>query len=191
MGAPRVEVASGRLEGRREDGVDVFLGIPYAQAPIGTRRFRAPERALPWSGVRSAAEFGAVAPQNALDTGVLPGMQVGAQAEDCLYLNVYTPAADAGRRPVLVWIQGGAFVLGAGSQLLYDGRARARRGDAVVVTINYRLGALGFLDLEAQLGAAFEDAANLGLLDQIAALAWVRENIASFGGDPHNVTIFG
>jgi para-nitrobenzyl esterase len=189
--APRVEVAAGRLEGRRADGVDSFLGIPFAQAPVGARRFRAPEPVAPWSGVRVAAAFGAAAPQNALDVGVLPGMEVGAQAEDCLFLNVYTPAADAGRRPVMVWIHGGAFVLGAGSQLLYDGRALARRGDVVVVTINYRLGALGFLDLEAQLGAEFASSANLGLLDQIAALAWVRENIARFGGDPHNVTIFG
>ncbi len=189
--APRVEVAAGRLEGRRADGVDCFLGIPFAQAPIGARRFRAPEPALPWSGVRVAAAFGAAAPQNALDVGVLPGMEVGAQAEDCLFLNVYTPAADAGRRPVMVWIHGGAFVLGAGSQLLYDGRALARRGDVVVVTINYRLGALGFLDLETQSGGEFAGVANLGLLDQIAALAWVRENIARLGGDPHNVSIFG
>src|SRR6185295_9299149 len=90
-----------------------------------------------------------------------------------------------------VWIHGGAFVLGAGSQLLYDGRALARRGDVVLVTINYRLGALGFLDLGAKSGEDFADAPNLGLLDQIAALAWVRENIARFGGDPGNVTIFG
>jgi para-nitrobenzyl esterase len=189
--AVRVEVAAGRLEGRRAEGVDSFLGIPFAEPPVGARRFRAPEQVAPWSGVRAADAFGAAAPQNALDVGVLPGMEVGRQAEDCLYLNVYTPAAGAGRRPVLVWIHGGAFVLGAGSQVIYDGRALARRGDVVVVTINYRLGALGFLDLEARFGAEFADAANLGLLDQIAALAWVRENIARFGGDPHNVTIFG
>jgi para-nitrobenzyl esterase len=189
--APRVEVAAGRIEGRRADGVDSFLGIPFAQPPVGARRFRAPEPVEPWSGVRLAHAFGAAAPQNALDVGVLPGMEVGHQAEDCLYLNVYTPAADGGRRPVLVWIHGGAFVLGAGSQLLYDGRALARRGDAVVVTVNYRLGALGFLDLESRFGAEFASASNLGLLDQIAALAWVRENIAGFGGDPGNVTIFG
>ena len=141
--------------------------------------------------MRTAREFGGAAPQNALDVGVLPGMEVGRQDEDCLYLNVYTPAADAGRRPVMVWIHGGAFVLGAGSQLLYDGAALARRGDVVVVTINYRLGALGFLDLEARSGAEFAGTDNLGLRDQIAALAWVRANIAAFGGDPGNVAIFG
>ncbi len=188
---PRVEIATGRLEGRRADGVDRFLGIPFAQPPTGARRFRAPEPAEPWSGVRAADACGAAAPQNALDVGVLPGMEVGRQAEDCLFLNVYTPAADAGRRPVMVWIHGGAFLLGAGSQLLYDGAALARRGDVVVVTINYRLGALGFLDLEARFGAEFADASNLGVLDQIAALAWVRENVSRFGGDPHSVTIFG
>jgi len=189
--APRVEIASGRLEGGRADGVDRFLGIPYALPPIGARRFRAPEPAAPWSGVRAATEFSGAAPQNALDVGVLPGMEVGRQDEDCLYLNVYTPAADAGRRPVMVWIHGGAFVLGAGSQLLYDGAALARRGDVVLVTINYRLGVLGFLDLEVRFGSGFAGADNLGLRDQIAALEWVRANIAAFGGDPENVTIFG
>jgi para-nitrobenzyl esterase len=191
MTAPRVEIATGRLEGRRADGVDRFLGIPFAQPPTGARRFLPPEPAAPWSGVRVADEFGGAAPQNALDVGVLPGMEVGRQSEDCLYLNVYTPAADAGRRPVMVWIHGGGFVLGAGSQLIYDGAPLARRGDVVVVTINYRIGALGFLDLEPRFGAEFAGSANLGVLDQIAALAWVRENIARFGGDPGNVTIFG
>jgi para-nitrobenzyl esterase len=189
--APRVEIASGRLEGRSDGGVHSFLGIPFAQPPTGARRFRTPEPVLPWAGVRAADSFGAAAPQNALDVGVLPGMEVGAQSEDCLFLNVYAPTAGAGRRPVLVWIHGGAFVLGAGSQLLYDGRALARRSGAVVVTINYRLGALGFLDLEPRFGAEFAGSGNLGLLDQIAALAWVRANIERFGGDPENVTIFG
>ena len=189
--APRVEIATGRIEGRRADGVDRFFGIPFAQPPTGARRFRAPEPAAPWSGVREAVAFGGAAPQNALDVGVLPGMEVGRQSEDCLYLNVYTPAADAGRRPVMVWIHGGAFVLGAGSQLIYDGALLARRSDVVVVTVNYRLGALGFLDLEPRFGAEFAGSANLGVLDQITALAWVRENIARFGGDPGIVTIFG
>jgi para-nitrobenzyl esterase len=189
--AVQVEIATGRLSGRRAGGVDRFLGIPFAQPPTGARRFRPPEPAAPWSGVREADAFGGAAPQNALDVGVLPGMEVGRQSEDCLYLNVYTPAADAGRRPVMVWIHGGGFLLGAGSQLIYDGAALAERGDVVVVTVNYRLGALGFLDLEPRFGAEFAGAANLGVLDQIAALAWVRENVAGFGGDPGNVTIFG
>jgi para-nitrobenzyl esterase len=188
---PQVEIATGRLAGRRADGVDRFLGIPFGQPPTGARRFRPPVPAAPWSGVLEADAFGGAAPQNALDVGVLPGMEVGRQSEDCLYLNVYTPAADAGRRPVMVWIHGGGFVLGAGSQLLYDGSALARRGDVVVVTVNYRIGALGFLDLEPRFGSEFAGAANLGVLDQIAALEWVRENVSRFGGDPGNVTIFG
>src|SRR5258705_5890621 len=158
---------------------------------MGAGGFRAPEPMAPWSGVREASAFGGAAPQNELEVGALPGMEVGRQDEDCLYLNVYTPAADAGRRPVLVWIHGGAFVLGAGSQLIYDGHALARRADVVVVTINYRLGALGFLELEPRFGAEFGDAGNLGLRDQIAALAWVRANVERFGGDPNHVTIFG
>jgi len=186
---PRVEIASGQLEGRRAGGVESFLGIPFAKPPTGALRFCPPQPAAPWRGVRAADAFGGSAPQNALDAGMLPGMQVGRQNEDCLFLNVYTPAADAGRRPVLVWIHGGAFTIGSGSQAIYDGSRLARRGDAVVVTINYRLGALGFLDLEPRFGDGWS--CNLGLLDQIEALAWVRENIDRFGGDPGNVTIFG
>ena len=121
----------------------------------------------------------------------LPGFDFGEASEDCLTLNVWTPAADAGRRPVLVWIHGGAFVLGAGSQSIYDGAPLARRGDAVVVTINYRLGALGFLFLEDALPELAGAAPNPGLQDQVAALRWVHENIAGFGGDPDDVTIFG
>jgi para-nitrobenzyl esterase len=187
----RVEIATGVLAGRRAGGVERYLGIPFAKPPIGARRFRAPEPAEPWRGVREATEFGGSAPQNELEVGVLPGMQVGRQSEDCLFVNVYTPGAGAVRRPVLVWIHGGAFTIGSGSQAIYRGDALARRGDAVVVTVNYRLGALGFLDLEARFGGEFAGAANVGLLDQIAALRWVRENIAAFGGDPDNVTIFG
>ena len=185
----RVEISSGRLAGRRDEGVDCFLGIPFAAPPTGPRRFRPPRPVEPWAGVREATSFGNAAPQNVLATGVLPGMDVGRQGEDCLTLNVYTPAADGGHRPVLLWIHGGAFVIGAGSQTIYDGRRLARRGDVVVVTINYRLGALGFLDLGPRFGDVF--AGNLGLRDQIAALGWLRENIARFGGDPGNVTIFG
>jgi len=121
----------------------------------------------------------------------LPGLDVGATGEDCLSLNVTTPAADGGRRPVLVWIHGGGFVIGSGSQTIYDGAPLARRGDAVVVTINYRLGSLGFLYLNELFPDQAELAANAGLRDQVAALAWVQRNIAAFGGDPANVTIFG
>ena len=191
MRLPRVETSYGRVAGRRADGVDVFLGIPFAAPTGGANRFRAPRAPEPWTGVRDADAAGDAAPQVALDAGVLPGMEVGAQSEDCLSLNVYTPAADGGRRPVMVWIHGGAFAIGSGSQSIYDGRALARRGDVVVVTIHYRLGALGFLDLAARFGEEAAESSNLGLRDQLAALAWVRENIAAFGGDPDDVTLFG
>ncbi len=191
MRTPQVEVSTGRLFGRREDGVDAFLGIPYAAPPTGERRFLAPQPALPWGGVLDATLHCAAPPQNALDAGALPGMEVGEQGEDCLTLNVFTPSADAGKRPVMVWIHGGAFVIGAGSQAIYDGRPLARAGDVVVVTINYRLGALGFLDLAPRFGDVASTSGNLGLRDQIAALDWVQENIARFGGDPDQVTIFG
>jgi para-nitrobenzyl esterase len=185
-----VETRSGRVEGVEHGGVHAFRGIPYARPPVGPRRFAAPEPEEPWRGVRAAQDFGPSAPQAALALP-LPGMEVGPMDEDCLYLNVYTPAADAGRRPVLVWIHGGGFVIGSGSQPIYDGSHLARRGDAVVVTINYRLGPLGFLYLE-ELCPDLEGAVgNAGMRDQVAALEWVRDNIAAFGGDPSQVTIFG
>src|SRR5262245_2547741 len=187
---PVVETRSGRVEGFERDGVLAFRGIPYARPPVGALRFGAPEREEPWVGVRSAREFGSSAPQRPLALP-LPGMDVGACDEDCLFLNVTTPALGGGRRPVLVWIHGGGFVIGSGSQPLYDGAALAARGDVVVVTINYRLGPLGFLYLR-ELCPDLEGAAgNAGLRDQVAALEWVRENAAAFGGDPGQVAIFG
>lgn len=187
---PSVEISQGRLEGRSSEGVQSFLGIPYAAPPVGPLRFRAPEPPSPWSGVRDAGDFGPSAPQQKLALP-LPGMEVGPMDEDCLYLNVYTPTADGGRRPVMVWIHGGAFVIGSGSQPIYGGAALARRGDVVVVTINYRLGPLGFLFLPDLCPGLEGAVGNAGIRDQVAALTWVRENIAAFGGDPENVTIFG
>ncbi|NNL66080.1 MAG: carboxylesterase/lipase family protein, partial [Myxococcales bacterium] len=158
--------------------------------PVGPLRFAAPRPPASWAGVRECTEPGGCALQPPIMLP-LPGMDVGRQDEDCLYLNVFTPAADDARRPVLFWIHGGAFVLGSGSQTIYDGDRLARRGDVVVVTINYRLGALGFLHL-AELCPDLQDAvSNCGIRDQVAALRWVRENIAAFGGDPGNVTVFG
>jgi para-nitrobenzyl esterase len=191
MGAS-VEICCGQLEGRVDEanGVQVYRGIPYARPPVGELRFQSPQPPEPWAGVRDAGDFGPSALQNPMLIP-LPGMDIGATGEDCLYLNVYTPAADGGRRPVLFWIHGGAFVLGSGSQGIYDAAPLASRGDVVVVTINYRLGPLGFLflsdlcpDLQGAVG-------NEGIQDQVAALRWVRDNIAAFGGDPANVTIFG
>ena len=185
-----VETPSGKLAGRVEGGIHAFRGIPYARPPVGPLRFRAPEPAPAWKGVREALAFGPSAPQNPMMLP-LPGMDVGALDEDCLYLNVYTPAPDGERRPVLVWIHGGGFVIGSGAQSIYDGSRLARRGDVVVVTINYRLGPLGFLHL-ADLCPGLEGAAaNCGIRDQVLALEWVRDHVAAFGGDPGNVTIFG
>jgi para-nitrobenzyl esterase len=187
-----VNTRAGRLEGHDRGGVLAFKGVPYASAPVGPLRFRPPQAAASWRGARAAHNFGSAAPQlspaSAL-VGRLMGSARGAQNEDCLCLNVWTPGTDNRRRPVMVWIHGGAFVLGSGGMSLYSGSRLARRGDLVVVTINYRLGALGFLDLSEVPG--MEDCANLGMRDQIAALEWVRDNIENFGGDPENVTIFG
>jgi para-nitrobenzyl esterase len=183
----QVETTHGALSGEQRSAHQAFRGIPYAAPPTGANRFKPPAPADPWSGVREALEFGGSAPQPK-SVGVLP---VGRQDEDCLYLNVYTPAADGARRPVLFFIHGGAFYLGAASEATYDGGPLAERGDVVVVTINYRLGALGFLYLGAHGGQDWGATPNAGLLDQIAALGWVRDNIAAFGGDPNEITIFG
>ena len=182
---------SGRVEGSEEHGMFVFRGIPYARPPVGARRFRAPEPAVAWRGTRPTQAFAPSAPQNGPSTRVLAqliGVGASGQSEDCLCLNIWTPAADRKRRPVMLWIHGGAFVLGSGATGLYAGGRMAKRGDVVVVTINYRLGALGFLNLHA-LDDRLE--ANFGVHDQIAALEWVRDNIEQFGGDPEKVTIFG
>lgn len=186
-----VETRRGPVRGVTEGGLAVFRGLPFARPPVGPLRFGPPEPPEPWSGVRDAARFGPSAAQNGALVGPLMSLGINRTGEDCLYLNVWTPGADRGRRPVLVWIHGGAFILGSGSQMLYDGATLARRGDVVVVTINYRLGALGFLRLRDRFGERLPATGNEGLLDQVAALEWVRDEIAAFGGDPGNVTIFG
>jgi para-nitrobenzyl esterase len=187
MSAVIASTAYGRVEGEQRSKHVAFRGLPYARPPVGALRFCAPEPPEPWTGVRAARDFAASAPQGRT---AAPGMLAdGPQSEDCLYLNVYTPALDHARRPVLFWIHGGAFTLGSGSQPIYDGGPLTERGDVVVVTINYRLGALGYAYFgeHGDIGAT----ANPGQLDQVAALRWVRDNIAAFGGDPGNVTIFG
>jgi para-nitrobenzyl esterase len=186
-----VETQAGRLAGLREGGVSVFRGIPYAAPPVGARRLRPPQPVAPWRGVRPAREFGLGAPQAPSMMGALLGISFGGSAEDCLSLNVWTPACDGAKRPVLVWLHGGGFVFGASNQPIYSGDRLARRGDAVVVTLNYRLGVLGWLALPALEREEGGVAGNLGLLDQIAALRWVRANVERFGGDPDDVTLFG
>jgi para-nitrobenzyl esterase len=181
-----VETRSGKLEGIERDGVLQFRGIPFAAPPVGELRWRAPRPPAPWTGVRAAHEFGPIAPQVPSPTTLLPRGELPEASEDCLNLNVFTPGTDGPARPVLVWIHGGAFTGGSGRNPWYNGTSFAR-GGAVVVTINYRLGALGFLHL----GADAPGSGNCGLLDQVLALEWVRDNIAAFGGDPANVTVFG
>ncbi len=182
----------GRLDGDEQGGLFVFKGIPFAAPPTGPRRWLVPEPPASWTGTRDARRFAAVAPQNPVMAGALAAMVIEEpQSEDCLYLNVWTPGLDGKRRPVMVWIHGGGFTIGSGSQAIYDGAVLARRGNAVVVTINYRLGPLGFLRLADATGGRIPSTGSEGMLDQIAALRWVRENIGEFGGDPANVTIFG
>ena len=187
-----VSTRYGRLEGEEQDGLFVFKGVPFAAAPDGVRRWLPPEQPPTWTGVRDARRFGAVAHQNPVTNQALAAMKIEqAHSEDCLNLNVWTPGLDGARRPVMVWIHGGGFTIGAGSQEIYNGSVLARRGDVVIVTINYRLGPLGFLRLNDVTNGRIPSSGNEGLLDQIAALQWVRDNIAEFGGDPDNVTIFG
>ncbi len=181
----------GSLQGEQTPrGPLAFRGIPFAKPPVGSLRFRAPEPPAPWAGTRDATRYGHAALQAASPIGDLLGVKLGDVDEDCLFLNVWTPALD-GTRPVMVWFHGGAFVIGAGSQELYDGGGLAARGDVVVVTVNYRLGLFGFLHGKTLCGEALDSSGNEGVLDQVAALRWVRDEIAAFGGDPGNVTVFG
>jgi len=185
---PIVRTDDGFVRGMAAGTVDEFLGLPYAAPPTGNLRWRSPAPPAAWDGVRDATQFGPSCPQ-VLDPKLNPELPPGAISEDCLYLNVYAPPPsmnDQGGRPVLVWIHGGGLVQDGARD--YDGSKLAADG-IVVVTINYRLGALGFLAHPAL--ASHGAAGNYGLMDQQAALRWVQRNIARFGGDPHNVTIAG
>jgi len=188
----------GRIRGIDSDGIKVFKGVPYGDTTAGPNRFLPPKDPVAWSGVRDALEWGASAPQRE------PGTQARASAlavstsrlptegEDCLVLNVWTPAIDDGaRRPVMLWCHGGGFATGSGSSPITDGTQLARRGDVVVVSINHRLNVLGFTYLEELGGSEFAGSGDAGMLDIVQALRWVRDNIAEFGGDPGNVTVFG
>lgn len=191
MGGNRdVMTTRGPVRGQLCESVVAFKGIPYARSPVGTLRFAAPEPPCPWREILSADDYGPVAPQlTAPLEALLGGVEAPQSEAGCLTLNVWTPAIDGAKRPVMVWIHGGAFVGGSGAATWYDGTALASRGDVVVVTLNYRLGLLGFMYLGDATGD--EVPGNFGLLDQLAALDWVRENAAAFGGDPECVTAFG
>jgi para-nitrobenzyl esterase len=187
----------GKIQGYSENGLEIFKGIPYAEAPIGELRFSPPMAKEPWNGIFDALEFGPCAYQG--NTGDLieeievptdgeiyhvQTKKLEPESEDCLSLNIWTPATDSGKRPVMFWIHGGAFKTGSAKMDDHNGSALAQYGDVVIVTINYRLGALGYLYIPCV-------TANVGQLDQILALKWVHDNIHLFGGDPDNVTIFG
>jgi para-nitrobenzyl esterase len=188
--APIVDTRSGKIEGTDHDGVLAFRGIPFAEPPVGARRSLPPGREAAWSGVRDCTHRAPYLAQNDMMLEQMLGSQEIGKDEGALVLNVFTPGLD-GNRPVMVWIHGGAFMFGSGSTPWYDGDRFVQHGDVVVVTINYRLGPLGFMYLGDWLGADYAESGNAGLLDQIAALEWVRDCIAGFGGDPQQVTIFG
>jgi len=182
------ETTQGQVQGKSKNDVLLFAGIPYAAPPTGERRFKAPEAHESWSGIRDATRFGKPAPQ--LATGGMTNSVPVDWDEDCLFLNVQTPAPDDGNRPVLFWIHGGGFRTGQGAIPWYDGTQFVRNGNLVVVSINYRMGALGFADL-SRFGPEYETSGVNGILDQLFALQWVKDNIRNFGGDPDNVTIAG
>lgn len=192
---PVAQTNTGAVRGVSDDGVLTFKGVRYG-ADTSTTRFAAPSKPQPWDGVKPAAAFGATCPQT--PTGNPGGLFTSWAAvptppmsEDCLFLNVWTPAlADGAKRPVMVWFHGGGFSSGSGSSRAYEGARLARRGDVVVVTVNHRLNVLGYLAL-GHYGEGFEDSAVAGVLDMVLALQWVQDNIASFGGDPDTVMIFG
>ena len=194
---PVVETASGRIAGVTSDGVHVFKGIPYGASTAGANRFMPPRRPEPWTGVRQATAYAGRSPQAAANAqrpelatvwGPVDTLPVG---EDCLTLHVWTPGLDNARRPVMVWLHGGAFSYGSANSPRYDGTRLARRNDVVVVAVNHRLNIFGHLDLSQIGGERFAQSGNSGLLDLVAALEWVRDHAERFGGDPGNVTIFG
>ena len=182
----QVNISTGALRGSIENGLHIFKGVPYAAPIDGPNRFRAPQPRESWSGVRDATQIGLISRQAPLPAPF--GSPLPDAGADCLNLNVWSPDVN-GSLPVFVWIHGGAFYGGSGVEAVYDGASFARNG-VVCVTINYRLGAQGFLHL-ADHFPEFAESGNAGILDQIAALTWVQQNIAGFGGDPSRVTIGG
>lgn len=199
-GAGKAEAVTrfGKVAGYRRDGIFAFKGVPYGDDTAGANRFQPPRPPKPWPGVRSSRNFGPVAPQDKGngrrndEEAFLFQWNDSFEGEDCLRINIWTSGiADGAKRPVMVWLHGGGFAAGSGNDLpAFDGHNLAKRGDVVVVTLNHRLNLLGFMDLSAH-GERYAHSGNVGMLDIVAALSWVRDNIANFGGDPGCVTIFG
>src|SRR5665213_4575580 len=196
LAAPFVQTVGGKLRGSRTGEVSVFKGIPYGASTAGVGRFMPPSAPESWTGVRDASALGPRSPQ--LPIMLLPQIQALSEGmrfedqmgEDCLCLNVWS-ATLAARKPVMVWLHGGGFASGSGGQAIYDGADLAAKHDVVVVTVNHRLNVFGYLYLAELCGEKYADSGNAGMLDIVQALEWVRDNIAEFGGDPGNVTIFG
>jgi para-nitrobenzyl esterase len=189
-----VETTAGKVRGTLRNGIHAFKGVPYGASTAGANRFMAPQKPAKWTGVRDAFNFGHQSPQNMRFNQVLAPQADPAEGfdEDCLVLNVWTPGPGDGRkRPVMLWIHGGGFAQESGSWPWIDGEALARRGDAVVITINHRLNIFGYLHLADLGGEKYSASGNAGMLDLVAGLEWVRDNIAQFGGDPGNVMILG
>jgi para-nitrobenzyl esterase len=189
-----VQTASGRVRGVVRFGVNQFWGVPYAASTAGANRFMPPAKAAPWTGVSDCFQVGTRSPQDP-DGPISEVFALDRQepmGEDCLNVNVFTPGLGSGNRPVMVWLHGGGFSGGSGNWLLYEGTNLARKEDVVMVSVTHRLNLFGFLYL-ADLGAGtkWANASNAGMQDVVAALAWVKENIAAFGGNPNNVTVFG
>ncbi|HTZ35281.1 MAG TPA: carboxylesterase family protein [Stellaceae bacterium] len=195
--SPIVETGAGKLRGAVAGGIHAFKGIPYGAPTGGADRFRPPRPVAPWSGVRDALAYRGRAPQGAqakrraeMDN-ILGPADTTPETEDCLTLNVWTPGLDAAKRPVMVWLHGGAFAYGSANRAVTEGANLARRGDVVVVSVNHRLNICGYLHLEDIGGERYAGSGNAGSLDMVLALEWVRDNIAAFGGDPGCVTVFG
>lgn len=199
QGTPTTETNAGRVRGAIIEGVAAFKCIPYGASTAGANRFMPPRKPAPWAGVRDALDYSGHAPQEGLRPATRPELanfsgapDTSPETEDCLTLNVWTPGLQQNaKRPVMVWFHGGAFSYGTANVARLQGSRLAKHNDVVVITVNQRLNIFGFLDLSSVGGAAFAASGNAGTLDMIAALEWVRDNIAAFGGDPANVTIFG
>jgi para-nitrobenzyl esterase len=194
-----VNTTAGKIRGYIRNDIYTFKGIPYGASTAGAARFLAPSKPTPWTGVRTTMQYGCVCPQqkrenwNLDELAFLMDWDDGHSGEDCLLLNIWTPnLGDSHTRPVMIWLHGGAYRVGSGNRLkAYDGENLSRRGDVVVITLNHRLGILGYLDLSGMGDERFANSVNVGMLDIVRALEWVHDNIASFGGDPGNVTVFG